>query len=101
METKVNGLLIKDSFGVQRRVSSRCANGNFKRKYIRGLIRQGVLQPTNGVVTLLGEVLDENERLRRELFAAREEVEEASTVIWGIEQMAMSYFEDLCDDSRH
>ena len=92
MKTKVDGLLIRDDFGIQRRVSSRCGNGDFKRKYIRNLIEQGLLQPTSGVVTLLGELIDENLQLRRQLKVATHEKWAATDVIDSIAERINDYF---------
>lgn len=99
MKTKVGGLLIKDDLGIPRRVSSRCVNGDFKRKYIRKLIEDGILQPTAGTVTLLGELIDENVRLRSQLNAAVHEKEMATDVIDSITERVHDYYYEV--DTHH
>ena len=99
MKTKVDGLLIRDDFGVQRRVSSRCSNGDFKRKYIRNLIAQGLLQPTSGVVTLLGELIDENASLRRQLLTAIHDKQDAEDTIDSIAERIFDYYDET--DGRY
>ena len=93
MKTKVDGLRIKDEFGIVHDVTSRCPNGDFKRKYIRGLIEQRLLQPSYGVVVLLGEIIDENQRLRARLNRALDDLDSAEGAIEAVAEITKEYYD--------
>lgn len=95
MKTKVNRLLIRDDMGIEHAVSARCANGDFKKKYIRGLIDQGLLLPTQGVVTLLGELIEENRLLKKELRETIDELMFTEDAINAIDEIIDGYYTEL------
>jgi len=63
MKTRVDGIRVKDDYGIVHYVSCRCPNGDFKRKFITMLANEADVVPTEEIVRLLGEVLKENQRL--------------------------------------
>ncbi len=78
MKTRVNSILVEDDLGVAHRISCRCPNGDFKRKFVMKLVNEATVLPTEGIVTLLGEVLTENQRLISRLREVEEGFEIAS-----------------------
>lgn len=95
MKTKVSGLLIRGQDGVLRRVSARCANGDFKKKYIRNLIDQDLLQPTGGAIEILGELIDENLRLKKVVKSLEKDLRLAEDTIDSIDEAIYSYYESF------
>ncbi len=93
MKTRVDCLKIRDDFGIEHDVTCRCPNGDFKRKYIRGLIEQKVLLPTHGVVILLGELIDENRRLVKQIDDVRKELDSALDAIDAVSEITEMYYD--------
>ncbi len=106
MKTSVSGILIVDDLGVKHRISCRCQNGDFKRKFVMKLLSEANVLPTEGVVTLLGEVLAENQRLISKLKEsndnfdiASEFVDDQSHIIDTARQLVEVLLDALCGEA--
>ena len=56
-------------------INIRTAQGDFKRRFMERLLREEVVVAQPAVVALLGEVLEENKRLRKEVNIQKRRVE--------------------------